>query len=102
MIQSFADGRTSDVWYGRRHSALTPAEQRIALRKLRLLNNARSLTDLKRVPGNRLEALKRDRAGQHSIRLEVASRWRICFVWQDGGPDLVEIVDYHAQEGPRE
>ena len=50
-------------------------------------------SNLKRVPGNQLEALKWDRAGQHSIRLEVASRWRICFVWQDGSPDLVEIVD---------
>ena len=102
MIQSFADDQTSDVWYGRRHPALTPTEQRIALRKLRLLNNARSLTDLKGVPGNRLETLKRDRAGQHSIRLEDASRWRICFVWEDGGPDRVEIVDYHVKEGPRE
>ena len=102
MIQNFADRRTSDVWHGRRHPKLTPDEQRTALRKLRLLNNARSLTDLRQVPGNRLEALKRDRAGQHSIRLEDRSRWRICFVWEDSGPDRVEIVDYHVQEGPRE
>ena len=67
--------------------------QQIALRKLRMLNNARALADLAVPPNNRLEALKGDRTGQHSIR--VNQQWRICFVWTAGGPDHVEIVDYH-------
>jgi proteic killer suppression protein len=101
VIRSFADAATEAVWYGRRHRELSPSAQKVALRKLRLLNNARSLVDLQRVPGNRLEALKRDRTGQHSIRLGDGSPWRICFVWLDGGPERVEIVDYHTKEGPQ-
>jgi toxin HigB-1 len=62
-------------------------------RKLRLLNQARVLMDLRVPPGNRLEALKADRQGQHSIRIN--DQWRICFVWDEGGPAHVEIVDYH-------
>lgn len=67
--------------------------QPVALRKLRLLNQARRLDDLRVPPGNRLEALVGDRAGQHSIRIN--DRWRICFSWTEGGPDHVEIVDCH-------
>jgi toxin HigB-1 len=67
--------------------------QRTALRKLRILNNAMVLNDLAVPPNNHLEALKGDRAGQHSIRIN--RQWRICFVWAQGGPDRVEIVDYH-------
>lgn len=67
--------------------------QAVALRKLRMLNQARVLADLRVPPGNRLEALKGNRAGQHSIRIN--GQWRICFVWQEGGPQHVEIVDYH-------
>jgi proteic killer suppression protein len=63
------------------------------LRKLRLLNQARKLSDLNVPPGNRLEALKGNRAGQHSIRIN--DQWRLCFIWLDGGPAHVEIVDYH-------
>lgn len=65
----------------------------MALRKLRLLNQARSLTDLRVPPGNRLEALKGNLEGQHSIRIN--DQWRICFVWSEGGPRNVEIIDYH-------
>ena len=65
----------------------------MALRKLRMLNQARVLQDIRVPPSNRLEALKGGRAGQHSIRIN--SQWRICFVWQDGGANHVEIVDYH-------
>ena len=73
--------------------ALDPRIERTALRKLRQLAAAVSLNDLRRPPGNRLEALKGDRTGQHSIRIN--DRWRICFVWTDAGPEEVEIVDYH-------
>lgn len=65
----------------------------MALRKLRMLNNARALADLRVPPENRLERLTGDRAGQHSIRIN--DQWRICFLWQDGHAAEVEIVDYH-------
>ena len=65
----------------------------MALRKLRQVGSAESFDDLRLPPGNRLEALKGDRAGQYSIR--VNDQWRICFVWTDAGPEEVEIVDYH-------
>jgi proteic killer suppression protein len=67
--------------------------QATALRKLRLLNQARALSDLRVPPGNRLEALKGDRTGQYSIR--VNDQWRICFAWREGGPANVQIADYH-------
>lgn len=94
MIQSFANPETELIWSGRRSRKLAPDIQNAALRKLRLLNQARVLADLRVPPGNRLEALKADRHGQHSIRIN--DQWRICFVWDDGGPRHVEIVDYHA------
>lgn len=65
----------------------------MALRKLRQVGSAIVLDDLRSPPGNRLEALKGDRAGQRSIRIN--DQWRICFVWTDAGPEEVEIVDYH-------
>lgn len=65
----------------------------MALRKLRQVGSAIALNDLRTPPGNRLEALKGDRVGQHSIRMN--DQWRICFVWTDAGPEEVEIVDYH-------
>ena len=64
-----------------------------AYRKLMQIHNARSLDDLRAPPGNRLEALKRDRRGQHSIRIN--DQWRVCFRWQDGDAYDVEIADYH-------
>jgi proteic killer suppression protein len=93
MIRSFADAETELVWSGRRSRRLPPDIQTPALRKLRLLNQARVLGDLRAPPGNRLEVLKGRRRGQYSIRIN--DQWRICFVWRDGGPADVEIVDYH-------
>jgi len=93
MIRSFADPEAASIWAGRRSRKLPPDIQQVALRKLRLLNQARTLNDLRVPPGNRLEALKQDRAGQHSIRIN--DQWRICFQWHEGGPSDVEIVDYH-------
>ena len=94
MIQSFSDPETERIFSGRRSAKLPPDIQRVALRKLRMLNQARRLSDLRVPPGNGLEALKGDRAGQHSIRIN--DQWRICFVWQTGGPRDVGIVDYHG------
>lgn len=67
--------------------------QQVARRKLLYLDQATTLTDLRVPPGNQLEALKGERAGQHSIRIN--DQWRICFVWGASGPEQVEIVDYH-------
>jgi len=93
MIQSFAVPEAELIWSGQRSRKLPADIQNIALRKLRLLNQARVLGDLRVPPGNRLEALKADRQGQHSIRIN--DQWRICFVWNEGGPTRVEIIDYH-------
>lgn len=93
MIRSFGDRETEMIWSGRRSRRLPFDIQAAALRKLRLLNQARVLGDLKVPPGNRLEALKGNRAGQHSVRIN--DQWRICFVLTEGGPSDVEIVDYH-------
>lgn len=92
MIRSFADGDTErlfdDVAVRRFH-----AFERQARRKPLLIDAASSLDDLRVPPGNRLEALRGDREGQHSIRIN--RQWRICFVWRDGDAYDVEIVDYH-------
>lgn len=93
MIQSFADPEAEAIWSGMRSRRLPSDIQAVALRKLRLLNQARAINDLRVPPGNRLEALRADRTGQHSIRIN--DQWRICFVWTEGGPANVEIVDYH-------
>jgi proteic killer suppression protein len=93
MIVSFRDPEAATIWEGRRSRRLPPDIQAVALRKLRLVNNARTLEDLRIPPGNRLEALGKDRRGQHSIRIN--DQWRICFVWRDGNAHQVEIVDYH-------
>jgi len=78
----------------RQHSKLLSRElQRAAYRKLVMLDSAVELGDLKAPPGNRLEALRGDRKGQHSIRIN--NQWRVCFVWEDGNAYNVEIVDYH-------
>lgn len=94
MIQSFADPETELIWSGRRSRRLPADIQNAALRKLRLINQARAVGDLRVPPGNRLEALKADREGQYSIRIN--DQWRICIVWDEGGPSHVEIVDYHG------
>ena len=93
MIRNFADRETETIWNGERSRRLPGDIQPVALRKLRLLNQAVVLGDLRVPPGNRLEALRGGRAGQHSIRIN--DQWRICFRWTEGGPADVEIVDYH-------
>ena len=84
---------TERLWRRERVPSIDPRSHSVALRKLRQVGSAESLDDLRVPPGNRLEALKGDRAGQHSIR--VNDQWRICFRWTDAGPEEVEIVDYH-------
>ena len=93
MIRSFADRDTEGLFHGRFARRLPSDIQRVAQRKLRQTNAAEDLRDLVAPPGNRLEALKGNRAGQHSIRIN--DQWRICFVWSEGGAENVEIVDYH-------
>lgn len=93
MIAGFRDKEAATIWVGRRSRRLPGDIQTAALRKLRLLNAAQSLADLRVPPANRLEALKGDRSGQHSIRIN--DQWRICFIWREGHAHEVEIVDYH-------
>ena len=93
MIKNFRSKETEKIWNGVRSKRLPQDIQQIARRKLRMLNNARSLNDLRIPPANRLEALKGRRSGQHSIRIN--DQWRICFVWMDGDAVNVEIEDYH-------
>ena len=94
MIRSFADTEAELIWSGRRSRKLPPDIQSVALRKLRLLNQAQVLQDLRVPPGNRLEALRGDRVGQYSIRIN--DQWRICFTWSEGAASNVQIVDYHG------
>lgn len=93
MIRSFADKETELIWDGFRSRKLPADIQQKALMKLSLLNRAVRLDDLRVPPGNRLEALKGDRKGCYSIRIN--EQWRICFQWKDGGAHHVEIIDYH-------
>ncbi|WP_310450196.1 type II toxin-antitoxin system RelE/ParE family toxin [Sulfuritalea sp.] len=93
MILDFKCTETEGIWYGRVSRRLPGEIQNIARRKLRMLNNAAALADLRIPPANRLEALKGNRRGQHSIRIN--DQWRICFVWNANGATAVEIVDYH-------
>ena len=93
MIRSFASHETEKIWNGERSRVLPPEIQDRALIRLRLLNQAKTVDDLRNPPSNRLHALKGNRAGQHSISIN--KQWRICFVWRDGGADGVEITDYH-------
>lgn len=93
MIQSFADDDTYQLFITRK-SRRWRNVQNVALRKLDQMEAAERLTDLKVPPGNRLEALHGDRAGQHSIRIN--SQFRICFVWEENGAQNVQIVDYHS------
>ena len=93
MIRSFRSKAAEEIWRGNASRGLSMEIQRTARRKLRMLNNARTLQDLRVPPVNRLEALKGDRRGQHSIRIN--DRYRLCFVWRTGDAHDVEIVDYH-------
>jgi proteic killer suppression protein len=96
VIQSFGDQRTEDAWDGEinaRTRRLPPEVLTVGPRKLDILNAATNLDDLRAPPGNRLEALKGDLAGFHSIRIN--AQWRIIFRWTPGGPADVRIIDYH-------
>jgi toxin HigB-1 len=93
VIRSFRDKRTRGLASGKASKGLAVDVARRAVVKLFMLDTVTRLEDLKVPPGNRLEALSGDRAGQHSIR--VNERWRLCFVWRDGDAHDVEFVDYH-------
>ena len=91
-IQSFRDADTEALYRTGRNKRWTNVAK-VALRKLDMLNAAAVLNDLRIPPANRLEALRGDRAGQHSIRIN--DQWRVCFRWTEAGPADVEITDYH-------
>lgn len=93
MIKSFADTEAKKVFHRQFSRKLPEDIQPIALRKLRMLNNAHSVNDLRSPPANRLEKLSGRRKGQYSIRIN--DQWRICFSWDTGNAQNVEIVDYH-------
>jgi len=97
VILSFADSGTKDIFNGRdtkeARRTCPVSLWRTAAKRLEMLDSAESLGDLRVPPGNRLEKLKGDRAGQHSIRIN--DQFRVCFKWSEPGPDSVEIVDYH-------
>jgi toxin HigB-1 len=91
-IRSFRCADTQAIYDGKHPRRFRNIEA-VAQRKLQMLDDAVELRDLRSPPGNRLELLTGDRAGQHSIRIN--DQWRVCFVWTDTGPENVEIVDYH-------
>ena len=97
MIQSYKNKATEDIFNGENtkdaRSLCPQSLWRIAFRKLDQLDSAETVEDLRVPPGNRLEQLKGDREGQHSIRIN--NQYRICFIWTENGADDVEIVDYH-------
>jgi proteic killer suppression protein len=93
VIKSFKDVETERIFRRLRSRKLPSDIQQVALRKLRMLDNAMTINDVRIPPANRLERLSGDREGQHSIRIN--DRWRICFVWNEGNAYQVEITDYH-------
>ena len=93
VIRNFTDREAERIWGGTPSRRLPADIQAVARRKLRMLNSAVALDDLRVPPANRLEALKDDRKGQYSIRIN--DQWRICFVWTGTDAEDVEIVDYH-------
>jgi proteic killer suppression protein len=93
VITSFKDSETEKIYNLTRSRRLPSDIQQIALRKLRMINNARTINDLRVPPANRLEKLVGSRAGQYSIRIN--DQWRICFDWLEDNAYNVEIVDYH-------
>ncbi len=93
MIRRFRCPETEKIWQGLVSRRLPQDIQRTARRKLRMLNNARRIEDLRVPPANRLEVLRGGRKGQYSIRIN--DQWRICVYWKEGEVDGVEIVDYH-------
>ena len=93
MIRSFRDSETEQLFRREPVRKPPPDVRRVALRKLVLLDAAETLEDLRVPPGNRLEKLTGNRAGQHSVRIN--DQWRVCFRWKDGDAEDVEMVDYH-------
>jgi proteic killer suppression protein len=93
VIKSFRSKETETLFNGGRPSKQLRTIAKAALRKLDMIDYAEVLGDLRAPPGNRLEALRGDRQGQHSIRIN--DQWRICFIWRNDGAHNVEIVDYH-------
>ncbi len=94
VIKTFADKSTKEFWDTGKSQAMPPANLRSAAKnKLAMVHSAGKLEDLRIPPGNRLQALHRDRKGQHSIRIN--EQFRVCFVWKDGDAFEVEITDYH-------
>ncbi len=93
VIRPFCNTMTERLCSRERTKKLDPRIERTALRKLVVMDAAETLDDLRVPPGNRLEALRGDRTGRHSIRIN--QQWRICFTWTPAGPENVEIVDYH-------
>ena len=93
MITSFHNPATESVWLGEFTKKLPNQIQAVARRKLRMLDSAQAIDDLRIPPNNRLELLSGDRAGQYSIRIN--DQWRVCFVWNAGHAERVEICDYH-------
>jgi len=93
MIKSFSNKETEKIFNRQFSSKLPQNIQRVARKKLVILDAALRLNDLRIPPGNQLEALKGDRKGQHSVRIN--DQWRICFKWRDGDAKDVEITDYH-------
>jgi toxin HigB-1 len=93
MIRSFRDRRTGQVFAGRAPKGFPSDLIGVARRKLRMIDAAEELEDLRAPPGNRLEGLLHDLRGRHSIRIN--DQFRVCFVWRDGDAFEVEIVDYH-------
>lgn len=93
MIRNFSGKEAERIWAGTSSRRLPSTIQQVARRKLRMLNAAATLDDLRITPANRLEPLKGKRKGQHSIRIN--DQWGICFRWSDGDAHDVEIVDYH-------
>jgi proteic killer suppression protein len=93
MIRSFKDEEAEKIWNGERSRKLPAQIQQRAFRRLQWIDSAVDLADLAVPPSNRLHALTDDREGQHSVSINM--KWRICFVWRDGGAEHVEIADYH-------
>jgi proteic killer suppression protein len=93
MIRSFADKVTEQLFREGKCPAQWRSIDTVVLRKLDMVDAATRLDDLRSPPGNRLEALKGNRRGQHSIQIN--RQWRVCFVWTSDGPEAVEVTDYH-------
>jgi len=93
MIKSFKCKKTKSIWEGRKIKSFPIELQNIVRRKLRIINNAQDINDLRVPPGNRLERLIGDRKGQYSIRIN--QQWRICFIWEEEHAFEVHIIDYH-------